>query len=290
MLPVLQTLQPVFRVNAGIVDIHLEVQMVAGAVAGAAHIGDCLPLRDRLPGCGRQRRGMGVQRIDLVALCVRAVVDLHVVAPAVVPSGFHNDAVRSGIDGGAVTGSKVHTAVRGTRPPICFSKMAGDVAVACQRQNEGAVAAARQIAGEAIIGRITARIGNAHLRDRYAVQFLPIRLEQHFAPFYIEFRPAFPVLIERGHPDSLLILLHDGAAPGVGKVHQIVPPGYGLLGGSGFVVPGLAAGQSGRHIQVIVVARAISNGVVVAEPLDGTETEPELLSVGSKPCGTVVSL
>ena len=93
--------------------------------------------------------------------------------------------------------------------------MAGDVAVACQRQNEGAVAAARQIAGEAIIGRITARIGNTHLRDRYAVQFLPIRLEQHFAPFYIEFRPAFPVLIERGHPDGLLILLHDGAVAGV---------------------------------------------------------------------------
>lgn len=30
-------LQPSFRRNAGIVDIHLKVQMVAGAVAGAAH-------------------------------------------------------------------------------------------------------------------------------------------------------------------------------------------------------------------------------------------------------------
>ena len=70
--------------------------VVARRVTGGTHIADDLAARHALAGAYRQAGAVGVQSGHAVA-----VVDLHIVAPAVMPAGFHHGAAVAGVDGGA---------------------------------------------------------------------------------------------------------------------------------------------------------------------------------------------
>ena len=70
-------LQPAFRRDTGVIDIHLKVQVVAGAVAGAAHRCDCLTLGHGLTGRNAQGGAVRVESVDLIAVH-NAMVDLDV--------------------------------------------------------------------------------------------------------------------------------------------------------------------------------------------------------------------
>ena len=74
-----------------------KVQVVAGAIAGAAHRCDCLALGHGLTGRNTQGGAVRVESVDLIAVH-NAMVDLDVVAPAVMITGFHDHAISGGID------------------------------------------------------------------------------------------------------------------------------------------------------------------------------------------------
>ena len=183
---------------------------------------------------------MRVESVDLIAVH-NAMVDLDVVAPAVMITGFHDHAISGGIDRRSVTGSKVHSSVRCACPAIRLSEVTGYVAVAGQRYNESTVAAAGNPAGVIFRRGKAVCVGNADLGDGDTIQVLPVGLIQHFGPFDIDFRPTLPIVIQRRRLELLQVLFHDFAFAGVRGAAQFFPLRNGLFSGTAFAVPVLAA-------------------------------------------------
>ena len=70
--------------------------MVAGGLAGVAYVADDLPLGNMLSDFHSIALQVGVQGAPAVALAVRAVVDDHKVAPAVMLVGLDDNAIGRG--------------------------------------------------------------------------------------------------------------------------------------------------------------------------------------------------
>ena len=183
---------------------------------------------------------MRVESVDLIAVH-NAMVDLDVVAPAVMITGFHDHAISGGIDRRSVTGGKVHSSVRCACPAIRLSEVTGYVAVAGQRYNESTVAAAGNPAGVIFRRGKAVCVGNADMGDGDTIQVLPVGLIQHFGPFDIDFRPTLPIVIQRCRLELLQVLFHDFAFAGVRGAAQFFPLRNGLFSGTAFAVPVLAA-------------------------------------------------
>lgn len=117
---------------------------------------------------------MCIKGVDLVTID-NTMVNLDVVAPAVMITCCHNDTIRCSEDGGTVTGGKVHSPMWCATPPIGFTKMAGNITITGQGRYEGPIATAGDPAG-VIFGRgEIIRAGNANLGDGDTIQLPPSR-------------------------------------------------------------------------------------------------------------------
>lgn len=102
------------RVNGGAVYQQLEVQVVAGGTACAAHIADHIPLRDPLPhlhgGLALQVSIAGgiVGRVNavIVGSSVRTVVDGYKVTVVIIPACLGYNAALRSLDRCAARGGK----------------------------------------------------------------------------------------------------------------------------------------------------------------------------------------
>lgn len=104
------------------------MQVVAGAVAGAAHIPNHLPCRYRFP-CGNgSLRHMGIPRGQ-----TRAVIQQHLIAIAVIPAADQHSAAVGGEDGCALRRGNVRTAMPGIAEGVHFPEVAGYISVPRQR-------------------------------------------------------------------------------------------------------------------------------------------------------------
>lgn len=110
------------------------MQVVAGAVAGAAYITYNLPCRYRFT-CGNgSLRHMGVPRGKS-----SAVIQQHLIAVAVVPAADQHSAAVGGEDGCALRRGNVRTAMPGIAKSVHFPEVAGYIGVTRQRPAQLAI-------------------------------------------------------------------------------------------------------------------------------------------------------
>ena len=104
------------------------MQVVAGAVAGAAHIPNHLPCRYRFT-CGNgSLRHMGVPRGKS-----SAVIQQHLIAVAVVPAADQNSSAVGSQDGCTFRRRNVRAAMPGVAEVVHFPEVAGYIGVTRQR-------------------------------------------------------------------------------------------------------------------------------------------------------------
>ena len=104
------------------------MQVVAGGVAGGADIPQRLSFGNALPNADNGRTvHVGVQCGIAVAVVILAVVDLNIIAPAVVVGGCGDDAAADGVDFGAARRGIVGAAV------AVAAKVAGNILIGGKR-------------------------------------------------------------------------------------------------------------------------------------------------------------
>ena len=121
----------IHNIDQDVIDLHLQVQVVARGIAGGTDIAQNLSLGNILPHADdRGAIHVSVQRRVGVAVVVLAMVDLDIVAPAVMVGRGGDNAAGNGVNFGAARCGIVGAAV------AVAAEIAGNVLIGSQRATE----------------------------------------------------------------------------------------------------------------------------------------------------------